>query len=76
MTFDNLKNWIASGNHSAEISKIIDRRIVVNSFLNALEKINFILKEKRIIENSLEEINDINQLEKIEKDFFNYRELD
>ena len=76
MTFDNLKNWIVSGNHSAKISKLIDRRIVVNSFLNALEKINFILKEKRIIENSLEEINDINQLEKIKKDFFNDPELD
>ena len=49
MTFDNLKNWIASGNHSAEISKLIDRRIVVNSFLNALEKINFILKEKKLL---------------------------
>ena len=75
MTLDNLKNWIKSGNHSEEISKLIDRRIVVNSFLNTLEKINFILKEKRIIENSLEEINDINQLEKIEKDFFNDPEL-
>jgi len=75
MTLDNLKNWIASGNHSEEISKLIDRRIVVNAFLNALEKINFILREKKIIENSLEEINDINQLEKIEKDFFNDPEL-
>ena len=76
MNFDNIKNWIKSGNHSEEISKLIDRRIVVNSFLNALEKIDFILKEKRIIENSLEEINDITQLKKIEKDFFNYPELD
>ena len=76
MTFDNLKNWIVSGNHSAEISKLIDRRIVVNSFLRGLEKINFILEEKRIIENSLEEINDINQLEKIKKDFFNDSQLD
>ena len=76
MTLDNLKNWIESGNHSQEISKLIDRRIVVNSFLKGLEKINFILKEKRIIENSLEEINDINQLEKIKKDFFNDPELD
>ena len=42
---------------------------MVNSFLKGLEKINFILKEKRIIENSLEEINDINQLKKIKKDF-------
>ena len=67
MTLDNLKNWIASGNHSEEISKLIDRRIVVNSFLRGLEKINFILEEKRII--------DINQLEKIEKDFFNDPEL-
>ncbi len=75
MTLDNLKNWIASGNHSKEISKLIDRRIVVNAFLNALEKINFILREKKIIENSLEEINEINQLEKIEKDFFNDPEL-
>ena len=75
MTLDNLKNWIASGNHSEEISKLIDRRILVNSFLNALEKINFILKEKRIIENSLEEFNDINQLEKIKEDFFNDPEL-
>ena len=49
MTFDNLKNWIASGNHSEEISKLIDRRIVVNSFLNALKKINFILKEKELL---------------------------
>ena len=70
MTLDNLKNWIASVNHSEEISKLIDRRIVVNAFLNALEKINFILREKKIIENSLEEINDINQLEKIKKLFF------
>ena len=70
MTLDNLKNWIPLGNHSKEISKLIDRRIVVNAFLNALEKINFILREKKIIENSLEKINDINQLEKIEKDFF------
>ena len=46
MTLDNLKNWIASGNHSEEISKLIDRRIVVNAFLNALEKINLILKKK------------------------------
>ncbi|MBW3070766.1 hypothetical protein CU321_01970 [Prochlorococcus marinus str. MU1412] len=75
MTLDNLKNWISSGNHSKEISKLIDRRIVVNAFLNALEKINFILREKKIIENSLEEINDINQLEKIEKDFFDDPEL-
>ena len=65
MTLDNLKNWIR--NHSEEIS--------VNAFLNALEKINLILREKKIIENSLEEINDINQLEKIEKDFFNDPEL-
>ena len=70
MTLDNLKNWISSGNHSKEISKLIDRRIVVNAFLNALEKINFILREKKIIENSLEEINDINQLEKIEKTLY------
>ena len=76
MTIDNLKLWIESGNHSEEISKLIERkRIVVNAFLNALKKINFILKEKKIIKNSLEEINDINQLEKIEKDFFNDPEL-
>ena len=49
---------------------------MVNSFLKGLEKINFILEEKRIIENSLEEINDINQLEKIKKDFFNDPGLD
>ena len=48
MTLDNLKNWIASRNHSKEISKLIDRRIVVNAFLNALEKINFILREKKL----------------------------
>ena len=76
MTLDNLKLWIESGTHSEEISKLIERkRIVVKAFLNALEKINFILKEKKIIKNSLVEINDINQLEKIEKDFFNDPEL-
>ena len=48
MTLHNLKNWIASGNHSKEISKLIDRRIVVNAFLNALEKINVILTEKKL----------------------------
>ena len=76
MTFDNLKNWIASGNHSAEISKLIDRKIVVNSLLKGLEKIDSILKDKKITEYSLEEINDINQIEKLEKDFFKDPELD
>ena len=38
-------------------------------------KLILFLQKKKIIENSLEEINDINQLEKIEKDFFNDPEL-
>ena len=76
MNFDNLKSWITSGNYSKKISRLIDRRIVVNSLLIGLDEIDSILKDKKITEYSLEEINDINQLEKIEKDFFNYPELD
>ena len=68
--FENLKRWIKEENHSKEISHLIDKKLVLNAFLNGLEIINNILKEKKIIKNSLEEINDINLLKKIEKEFF------
>ena len=68
--FENLKRWIKEENYSEEISLLINKKLILNSFLNGLEIINNILKEKKIIKNSLEEINDINLLKKIEKEFF------
>ena len=68
--FENLKRWLKEENHSDEISRLIDKKLILNAFLNGLELINNILKEKKIIKNSLEEINDINLLKKIEKQFF------
>ena len=73
--FENLKRWIKEENHSKEISHLIDKKLVLNAFLNGLEIINNILKEKKIIKNSLEEINDIHLLKKIEKEFFEDQEL-
>ncbi len=68
--FENLKRWLKEENHSDEISRLIDKKLILNAFLNGLELINNILKEKKIIKKSLEEINDINLLKKIEKEFF------
>ena len=62
--FENLKRWIKEENYSEEISLLINKKLILNSFLNGLEIINNILKEKKIIKNSLEEINDINLLKK------------
>ena len=73
--FENLKRWIKEENYSEEISLLINKKLILNSFLNGLEIINNILKEKKIIKNSLEEINDINLLKKIEKEFFEDQEL-
>ena len=68
--FENLKRWLKEENLSDEISRLIDKKLILNAFLNGLELINNILKEKKIIKKSLEEINDINLLKKIEKEFF------
>ena len=62
--FENLKRWLKGENHSDEISRLIDKKLILNAFLNGLELINNILKEKKIIKKSLEEINDINLLKK------------
>ena len=42
--FENLKRWIKEENHSKEISHLIDKKLVLNAFLNGLEIINNILK--------------------------------
>ena len=49
--FENLKRWIKEKNHSEEISRLINKKLILNAFLNGLEIINNILKEKKIIKN-------------------------
>ena len=71
MTFENFNKWIYSGNHSKKLDHLFQRKITYKDFyIRAFDIIDRLLMERKIITKSLDEINDIDELQKIEKDFF------
>ncbi len=70
MTFENFKKWIYSGNHSKKLDRIFQRKLMIIHTTRTFDYIDKILIERKIINKSLDEINDIDELQKIEKDFF------
>ena len=70
MTFENFTKWIYSGNHSKKIDRLFQRKLMFSHTMRTFDYIDKILMESKIITKSLDEINDIDELQKIEKDFF------
>ncbi len=70
MTFENFKKWIYSGNHSKKVDRIFQRKLMFSHTTRTFDYIDKILMERKIINKSLDEINDIYELRRIEKEFF------